>query len=165
MALLILLTFLSVVSLLMLGVIFYAYTKARAFASDAKSTIEDVNEAFQAFFQVDGEDNSSPFSRLTGSLSQVLAAEIAGTMVAAINGSFGGMTKGLNAELEQAAIEGNPKLAIIKMLPKSTQKNGLAMAGVEIFGDKIIEAIQNMGKNGKAKTTTGGDSSRPRFKL
>jgi len=161
----VLLMMVGIILLVMLGVIVYAGITARREIDNLKTTAGEVNDAFQDFFKPHGEDHLSDFQRLVGNMSIALSAEIASKTLAAFHGSIGGTIKGLNHELEEEAVKANPSLALLKALPKSTQKNPLAMAGIQIFGDRIVAALSNMGNPGKDTTSTGNGHKQQSFNL
>lgn len=135
--------------ILTFGVI--AYVKARR-------TIQEASEALFSFFESESPDNPPPFMQLVGQVSEITAQKIAYSTQMAIKGSFGGTMKGVNSELEAVAVDNDPSAAMLQMLPKSTRKNPLAMAGLNILINKMLT-----GSGGS--TPANGSGSQTKFNL
>lgn len=142
-----------VLVILICGVI--AYVKAR-------NTIQEASEAFNDFFTCQSDDSPSPFLQIVGQVSELTAQKIGVTTQMAIKGSLGGTMKGVNAELEQVAAENDPSAAMLTLLPKSTKKNPLAMAGLNIL---IQRLLSGGGQGSGFGTGSGSNNSQTKFNL
>jgi len=119
---------------------YYAYKNNRS--------INESSRAVAQFFSAESETSGSDFSQVVNWIVEQLATKIGTSVNMSIKGAFGGSTKQLNKELEQVAIEQNPQLALLDILPKSTKKNNLAMLGLQML----------MSRSGSG---TGGGLGRP----
>lgn len=134
----------SNVALLSGGV--YAYAKARNVVANTQETIFGL-----ATPEIEGQ--LSPIGQMFDTVSTDMANKIGVTVQAAIRGSMGGTMKGVNAELEQLAIDNNPAAGLAQALPKSLRKNPLAMMGAEILLQKIMsgQSGSRAGNNNNGK--------------
>jgi len=124
---LLLVAILSFISLAGIGGCSYVVVKDHQF-------IKRSQEAFNNFFQDDGEGNGSDFSKLLNATIEKIKDDVTESVrqsiVKSAAGTMGGTMKGVNAQLEQIAIENNPQASLFELLPKSTKKNPLARMGL-----------------------------------
>jgi len=101
--------------------------------------IESRLKFFEEIITPENSGEPSAFGKAINQYTQYLTAEIGKSVSMSFRGALGGNAKQLNKDLEQAAINENPQLALMDFLPKSTLKNQRAMAGLGYL-------LQNMGK-------------------
>lgn len=122
------------------------HTKVNRAVRSAKAEISN-------FFLVTNESGYTGYSEVVNNISDVLSQKIGITVQAAIRGSVGGTMKGVNAALEKEAIENNPELAIMDVLPKSLKKNPIALMGLQAIISRIGSDPSSGSKtNGSAQT-------------
>lgn len=124
-------------------------------AKKANNVVQDVSGAVEYYFASPNPDTPSIAIQFIEQVSAITAEKIGVSTQAAIRGSLGGMMKGVNAELEQEAINADPSLSLAKALPKSLRKNPLALMGLQLL----------MNKNQPAHPGSNGTISQTRFQL
>jgi len=139
---------LLLVSIISLGVVVYALAKAH-------SLILSVYQSINDFFEPAGKDQLSPWGEVVNAFTANVGNEVGHGVQRALSQSMGGTMKGATAELEQRAIADNPNLAVMGMLPKSIQRNPLAMIAFQ----QIMNKGGLSGLGGGAKS--GGDNHSP----
>lgn len=115
------------------GICLYKINRAYEMA-ERKS--QSVSGTIYELFQPNSE-GVSPFSEVVNSVAVVMSEHIGKTVQASIRGSIGGSMKGLNAGLEQIAVEDNSTAAAMSALPKSLKKNPVAMMGLKVLMDRL----------------------------
>jgi len=130
---------------------YYVYNKARTNFTDIQNSLED-------YFTSGREGEISPFGRLVEQCAEVTAQRLGTTVQAAIRGSLGGTMTKMVPALEQEAIEANPELAFIDVLPKSLKKSPLALQGLQLLMNRLManqgQAAENKGNNHKSSSQT-----------
>jgi len=131
---------LLLVSIISLGVVVYALAKAH-------SLILSVYQSVNDFFEPAGKDQLSPWGEVINAFTANVGNEVGHGVQRALSQSMGGTMKGATAELEQRAIAENPNLAVMGMLPKSIQRNPLAMIAFQQIMNKGIGGGKQVGDN------------------
>jgi len=115
--------------------------KIRAFAAG-------IVQGFEDFFTSPGKDQFSPYDQSVHNIVEGIGVSVGSGVTRAINGSIGGTMKQAGRELEAQAVAENPNLALMGMMPKSIQKNPLAMIAMQ----------QIMNRGGVGGGVNGGNS-------
>lgn len=118
--------------------------------------IQKAKKEYQAFLEV--EANGSPrYVNLYGQFTEDISKRAAVSVQKALAGSLGGQMKGINAALEQEAMEENPGLSLAEFLPKKLKKNPLALMGLQAVYQKMAQSLvkgqQAAGGNGQGQTS------------
>jgi len=134
--------------ILLFGGAYYVYNKARTNINSIQYSLED-------YFTPSGEDQISPFGRLVEQCAEVTAQRLGTTVQAAIRGSIGGTMTAMVPALEREAMDANPELAILDVLPKSLKKSPLAIQGLQLIVNRILQnqGRSDSGNNHKEKSS------------
>jgi len=117
------------------GIHTYALVKMRA------SAVENI-DAFANFFTAETQNGSTAFLDTVNAIAKITGHEVAQGTMNAINGSIGGATKGINAELNREGMESLPGYDLMKAFPKSVQKN----PWMSILISRMIESMPKPGQ-------------------
>lgn len=120
----------------------YVYKKANR-------VVHQVSEGLTSVFAPRIEGEPSLFVQIADQITENAASKIGIHTNAAIKGSIGGTMKGLNAALENEAIESDASLALAAALPKSLRKNPVAMMGLQQIMQRVMGQTAH---NGSAST-------------
>lgn len=122
------------------------------FISKARTKYRVVQDALEDYFTPSGEDQISPFGRVVEQCAEVTAQRLGTTIQAGIRGSLGGTMSAMVPALEKEAIEANPELAFVDMLPKSLKKSPVAIQGLQMLLSRwIASQPKSSGNNHKSK--------------
>jgi len=125
-----------------------------------KSTYNDIEQGFRAFFQAESEGTPSAFGQTVSAVGEIIGGKVAGGVTHSLNTSLGGTMKGVNAELEAQALAENPTLAALELMPKSMKKNPKAMLGLAQILNNVLNSSK--GQNG---SNTSNSSHNLKFDL
>jgi len=98
--------------------------------------IDNISEGFTEFFTSQDKDGYTNFAKTVSWTSEAIGQSVGRYFVAAERGASGGTMKGVNKELERVAVQENPELAVLDVLPKSLKRNPLAMLGLQAIMSK-----------------------------
>lgn len=119
--------------------------------------LDDYSEGFKDFFTAESEAGGTAFNQSVNQFADIIAEKLALTTQAAIRGSMGGVQRTINQGLEQTALDANPALGAMELLPKSLRKNPLAMAGLQTLMQ------QTMGGKQQNRPSDNGNSNQVKF--
>lgn len=118
---------------------------------------QGIKSDFSDFFLIPDKEGRTQFSMHLSTVMDASAARIRESVMAGIAGSFGGMTKGINAELAQTEMAFNPGAAVVKQLPKSIRKHKLLANIIESLVEQAVsKGISDHGDNGTFQLPTQG---------
>jgi len=117
-----------------------------------------IVEGIQDYFNPRGKDQLSPFGETVGNIAEVLGNSTGHGVQRAISSSLGGTMKGATAELEKQAVAENPNLALMGMMPKSIQKNPLAMIAMQQLMSRG-NILGGGGGNGSSNTVSSNQGA------
>lgn len=123
--------------------------------------IREAKKEVRTFLEV--EANGSPrYVNLYGQFVEDISKRAAVSVQKALAGSLGGQMKGINAALEQEAMEVNPGLTLAEFLPKKLKKNPLALMGLQSVYQKMAASLiaGNQAAGGNGKPAAGSDQAR-----
>lgn len=91
------------------------------------------------FFYQETPDTPSDFNKVLDQTAILFADRYRIAMTAVDRGQQGAAVRDVNRGLEDLAVENNPALAVAQNLPRSLRKNNLAMAGLNILVNSIMQ--------------------------
>ena len=119
------------------------------------SRYASISAAVLEYFTATDPQGVTGFGELVDTIAQNFASKIGTVVQASIRGSISGSTRALVPVLEQEAVEGNPELGIMSVLPKSLKKNPIAMAGLQMLISRMINK-----QNGGQEAISGGGQAK-----
>lgn len=110
------------------------------------------------FFVPAKPEDKTPFIQVIDYATDQVADKIRISIMASTRGAAGAAVRDANRGLEELGASTDPALAVAKNLPKSLQKNPLALAGLNYL-------MQNTFKNQSRSGAGNGSSSQVKFNL